>query len=214
MKRIVIIGGMGPQASLELHSRILQAASRNGAKNGSEFPFIVHVSLPIDDFIAQQGKTKQALKMIVKEMKQIGLRGDDSVIVACNTAHLLKEDIEHQLGINLLSLIEATTDHILSSGIKKVELLASPTSVSTGLYTKPLLRAGIEVIEPNKNQVMQLEQMIRSVIAGVPMKPTSTTGTVKLLGCTELSCMFAGKPNVIDPLDIIVNTLVKEGRMI
>jgi len=205
---------MGPQASLELHSRILQAASRNGARNGSEFPFILHVSLPIDDFISEQGKTKQALKMIVNEMKQIGLRDDDSIIIACNTAHLFMEEIEQQLGVKVLSLIEATIDHIVSSGITKIELLASPTSVSSGLYTKPLLRAGIEVIEPDKDKTKQLETMIRSVISGNPTQPTSTTGTVKLIGCTELSCMFAEKPNVIDPLNIIVEKLVTEGRMI
>lgn len=205
---------MGPQASVELHSRILRAASENGARDGSEFPFILHVSLPIDDFITDQRKTKQALKIIVNEMKQIGVKHDDSIIIACNTAHLLKKDIERQLGVNLLSLIEATVNHVVTSGIRKLELLASPTSINTGLYSQPLLEAGVDVVVPDKNQIIQLEQMIRSVIAGKSMKPTSTKGTAKLLGCTELSCLFAGKSNVIDPLDIIVNKLVKEGRMI
>lgn len=51
MNNILIIGGMGPQASLELHSRIVERAAANGARSGHEFPSITHLSLPIEDFI-------------------------------------------------------------------------------------------------------------------------------------------------------------------
>lgn len=51
-QRIIIIGGMGPQASLELHRRMIQQALADGAKDGTDFPHIVHLSLPVPDFIA------------------------------------------------------------------------------------------------------------------------------------------------------------------
>lgn len=63
-KRIIIIGGMGPQASVELHRRIIAHACKLGARNGNDFPEIAHISLPIDDFIADKSKTKQALIQI------------------------------------------------------------------------------------------------------------------------------------------------------
>ena len=37
-QRIIIIGGMGPQASLELHRRMIQQALADGAKDGTDFP--------------------------------------------------------------------------------------------------------------------------------------------------------------------------------
>jgi aspartate/glutamate racemase len=46
MERIIIIGGMGPQASIELHNRIITRAAANGARKGSDFPYVVHLSLP------------------------------------------------------------------------------------------------------------------------------------------------------------------------
>lgn len=70
MKRIIIIGGMGPQASLELHRRIIQRAVDNGAVNGSDFPHIVHFSLPVDDFIADARKTKIAQNLIITSLKE------------------------------------------------------------------------------------------------------------------------------------------------
>jgi len=62
--RITIIGGMGPQASLDLHRRLLESAVLLGASSGGEFPEIRHLSLPIDDFISDESKTSKALELI------------------------------------------------------------------------------------------------------------------------------------------------------
>ncbi len=70
-KRIIIIGGMGPQASIELHRRLIRRANDMGARNGNEFPEIAHISLPIDDFIADAPKTKQALVQIMGALERL-----------------------------------------------------------------------------------------------------------------------------------------------
>lgn len=72
-KRITIIGGMGPQASVELHRRIISRAAELGARNGSDFPEITHISLPIDDFISDASKTTQALDVIKAAMERLYL---------------------------------------------------------------------------------------------------------------------------------------------
>lgn len=69
--RIIIIGGMGPQASIELHRRIIHRASELGARNGKDFPEIAHISLPIDDFIADESKTKQAFRLIANALERL-----------------------------------------------------------------------------------------------------------------------------------------------
>jgi len=72
-KRITIIGGMGPQACLELHRRILTRAAELGAHNGGDFPEINHISLPIDDFISDARKTAQALDVIKAATRRLYL---------------------------------------------------------------------------------------------------------------------------------------------
>lgn len=72
-KQIVIIGGMGPQASIELHRRLISRAAALGARNGADFPEVTHISLPIDDFINDESKTAQALDMISVAMKRLYL---------------------------------------------------------------------------------------------------------------------------------------------
>jgi aspartate racemase len=64
MKKILIIGGMGPQASLLLHQRLIEKAVEQGAINGEDFPDITHLSIPVPDFISDQTLMPQALKIL------------------------------------------------------------------------------------------------------------------------------------------------------
>ena len=223
-QRMIIIGGMGPQASLELHQRIIRRASANGARDGTDFPYTVHLSLPVPDFIANESRRSEALEIIINELKNISASMDDVIIIACNTAHLLQPDIERRLNIRITSMVDAAIDYV-SRHHKTIRLLASPTTIRTGLYDKPLKAAGVTVLTPDKDEEQALEVIIRAVISGqaipqsaldkVPITFQSEQANAVnyinnppiLLGCTELSCAFAKKPNTIDPMNILINHL-------
>ena len=223
-QRIIIIGGMGPQASLELHRRMIQQALADGAKDGTDFPHIVHLSLPVPDFIANESRRSEALEIIASM--------DDVIIIACNTAHLLQPDIEQRLNIRITSMVDAAIDYV-SRHYKTIRLLASPTTIRTGLYDKPLKAAGVTVLTPDKDEEQALEVIIRAVISGQTISqaaldkiPITTqyeqanavnyinnhpSSPPVLLGCTELSCAFAEKPNTIDPMNILLRYLTTKG---
>lgn len=63
-KNILILGGMGPQASLLLHKKLLQRAVTNGARKASDFPAITHLSMPHKDFISNPAQKTEALRTI------------------------------------------------------------------------------------------------------------------------------------------------------
>lgn len=73
MKDIVIIGGMGPQASLDLHKRILDKAAKNGAIMGQDYPLIRHISIPVPDFYKNESKKARALEVIKSNLEHIYL---------------------------------------------------------------------------------------------------------------------------------------------
>lgn len=67
-QNILIIGGMGPQASLKLHEHILNKAVHSGAVNADDFPAITHLSLPFPDFISDESRKEEALEMIKQRL--------------------------------------------------------------------------------------------------------------------------------------------------
>ena len=209
-QRIIIIGGMGPQASLELHRRFISRAVKNGAIDGTDFPLIVHASLPVPEFLSDESKKPAALQFIVQQLRNINVSPGDIVIIACNTAHLLQKDLEQALGITITSLIDTTADFIAKNHTS-VKLLASPTTIRTGLYTQALRQRGVGVIEPTPEEIDRLETIIRAVIACENPTLQADFTEPTLLGCTELSCAFAEQANTIDPMNIITDYLSAQG---
>lgn len=72
-KNIVIVGGMGPQASIELHRQVIARAAKLGAHGGADFPAITHLSLPIEDFISDPTKTTPALGALTSALERVYL---------------------------------------------------------------------------------------------------------------------------------------------
>lgn len=69
--RIVIIGGMGPQANIELHRRIIKKAATLGARNGDDFPEVMNISIPIADFISSQATLMQARDEVIRRLERL-----------------------------------------------------------------------------------------------------------------------------------------------
>lgn len=142
--------------------------------------------------------------------------------MACNTAHLLLPALQLQRRCHVASLIESTVHEIQTQGIKRIGIMASPTTIRSGLYEKPLRALGIDVHTPSDSQLIKIERAIRCVIAGselicsrialrhIQEDMFASGAQAILLGCTELSVLFPEKDrNLIDPLHIITNVLME-----
>ena len=148
---------------------------------------------------------------------------DTQVVIACNTAHLLREELEDHMQHKISSLINASLDEISKRKLRSVVLLASPTTISSGLYEKPLSEAGIEVVLASDEQQKLTESIIRQAIANKPLdalrdKLTKVIGDLEsdaqcvLLGCTELSLIYGvtKNPSVIDPMSLVVEEMFRK----
>jgi aspartate racemase len=213
---------MGPQASLEMHKKLIKAAARAGAQDNDDFPEILHVSIPVPDFISS-GEKAAALERLKKTLKTIKFKPSDRIVIACNTVHILLPELEAYCGIKFVSMIDLTVKAASNSKAGRIGLLASPTTIESKLYELPLLEAGIKSSLPNKKESLVLESAIRRVIAGeepsllqAKLEPIlfrmEHDGANKLiLGCTELSLILRNstRSNLLDPLDLACKHLIK-----
>ena len=144
------------------------------------------------------------------------------MIIACNTAHLILDDLQMTTGLRFHSLIDATIRHIGSTHSKTVGIIASPTTIRNRLYEKQLDTFGTKVLLPTAEELVKIERIIRSVIAGQSQKDNlkkiflvadrmRNDGADKiLLGCTELSVLNKEGvlKNSVDPLQIITEEVL------
>ncbi len=192
----VILGGMGPQASIKLH-QLLIGADADTERAPDDYPTILHASLSVPDFIADQLAETEAVKIINDACAALPLHSAQSVGIACNTAHRLLDRLSFPRR-NFVSMIEAVVGQLAVLSVKNVGILASPNTIKSGLYRDALDKAGIAVVEPDEPDIEELDTLIHQVIAGhdaLALRPRLSAiadhlerrgADAILLGCTEL----------------------------
>ncbi|MFC1790679.1 aspartate/glutamate racemase family protein [Patescibacteria group bacterium] len=85
-KKIGIIGGVDPQATVVLYRRIIEISQdKYQAKNNDDYPSVVIESVPVPDFISDTSKIKKAKKMLVGATKSLTAAGATILSIGSNT---------------------------------------------------------------------------------------------------------------------------------
>lgn len=125
---IAILGGMGPEASAKmLEVMVAMAAGEFGAKDGSDFPEIILFSLPVPDFISDERKISIARSMLEEKVKLLNNMDVSCAVLACNTAHIMIDDLQKFSSVPFISMIEAVADEVRAQGLETVGILATPS---------------------------------------------------------------------------------------
>lgn len=173
-KRVIgILGGMGPQASAKLVRLLVDLSAKEfGARNCDEFPEIILDSIPHPDFIAEQQaclisnkrNSQIVVKMLKERIKKMEKMGVSVFAIACNTAHIRLNHLKNSSKTEFISIVDEIAREVKNSGIKKVGLLVSPTTLKAGLFQKAFRKdlpvgsqENVEIIHPSKAQMRRLE---------------------------------------------------------
>src|SRR3990170_1455521 len=148
-RSIGIIGGMGPYASSYFYELLLKKSNDiYGAKNNNDYPEIIIDSVPVPDFISDTKQQEEAMKMLISRVKKLSDFGCASIAMVCNTAHVLYPELIRYSKKEFVSMIELVTKEVQMRKLKKVGILATPTTIKSNLYKKALLKVRVEAIYP------------------------------------------------------------------
>lgn len=224
MAAIGILGGMGPQASARLHALLVQKAPHYiNIESDTDFPEIVHISAPVPNFIHDKTNLKTTKQMLIIRTKLLEDAGCVINGIACNTAHLLLDDLRVTTSVPFVSLPHLVADTIQRLNHKRVGLLATPNTLSSTLYDDALDKR-VVLVRPNKETTVSLDAMIFRKIKGATtaedkkllQKIVSSfikdnNLDVVILGCTELPLIFdeGQDERVIDTLQVLSDGLLE-----
>jgi aspartate racemase len=167
-KTIGVLGGMGPEASSNLYSKIIKYAQREyGAVQDFDYPPIIIYSLPLFGF-DETGIVDEALvkTQLIEGVKKLESANCDLIIIACNTVHSYYQEMQSAVNVPIFNIIEETKKRVIDFGYKKVGLFASESTNNLKLYQKRFADSGIEVISPNNKQQKVLNRVIEHVMGG------------------------------------------------
>ena len=217
MKTLGIIGGLGPMATayfLELLTGMTDVVC-----DQEHIPLVLQNIPQTPDRTAYilDHQEQNPLMSIVTAGKNLKQLGAQYIVIPCVTAHYFYQKLCQEIELPILSLIETTTEYFMEKGIKRIALLATSGTITSGILQQSLNHKGICTILPNDKQQQIIMQIIyEQVKAGKTIAiedfeqigdELRRQGAEKLLlGCTELSLIkrdFQLNGDYVDMLEIL-----------
>ena len=198
-KIIGILGGMGPEATIDLFYKIIK--STPAEKDQDHLRIIIDNNPKIPDRTAAiLGKGEDPLPALQETARNLEKAGADLIIIPCNTAHYFLPSIQESVKIPILNMIEETAKETQrkTPQIKKVGLLASIGIYKTEIYHQHFKKFNIEVISPEEKDKKEVMKVIYAVKAGdlsekvkkniiqIAQKLIDKGAEAIIAGCTEI----------------------------
>lgn len=207
MKRIGIIGGIGPEATIDYYRIIIQRFRRKRRDAGS--PEILIFSLDVKKSIQmmEADKWDELLDYILEGTRSLHKAGADFALVAANTPHIFFDELRAQSPLPLLSIVEETLAEAKRLKLEKVGLVGTGFTMKADFYQKVFAGKGISIVVPNPNERDYIHEKIMSELQfGIVVEETkrdimAIVGRMieaeliqgLIIGCTELPLIFGKK---------------------
>ncbi|MCX7013858.1 MAG: amino acid racemase [Candidatus Sumerlaeota bacterium] len=200
MKRIGIVGGIGPESTIDYYKRIIGAFYKTAAD--LNYPEIIIYSANAFEILQllenkDWGKLADSLADRVQALRNAGA---EFAAIGCNTAHVVFDEVRARSSIPMLSIIEETCKKARSLGLKKLGLMGSRFTMESDFFQKPFVDRGMIVVVPDHEEQEIIHHRLFSEIEIGIIKDSTRKELLSIakrmiarhsidsliLGCTEL----------------------------
>lgn len=231
-KIIGILGGMGPEATIDLFAKIVRGTKVKKDQNHLRILIDNNPKIP-DRTLAILGKGPSPLPQLIQSAKLLEKAGADFIVIPCVTAHVYYEPLQRKVKIPILHIVTETIGHLKKrfKGMRKIGLIATTGTIQTGLFQEALSSIGIRtlLVDPSvqKNWVMEAiygekgikaigpSEVSRYLISEATQRLITKGAQAILAGCTEIPLVLKeGEIAVplIDPVAILAQAAIAEAK--
>ena len=140
MKTVGIIGGIGPESTVEYYRFIIDGY-RNRKTDGS-YPSIVVNSIDLNKLIGwmNAGELNAAADYLSVEIEKLARAGVDFAVLAANTPHIVFDEIRERTQLPLISIVEAARDKAQDLRMKRLGLFGTRFTMQGRFYPEVFAR--------------------------------------------------------------------------
>lgn len=201
MKKIGIIGGIGPESTLDYYKLIIGAFHKRQPELGG-YPEIIIYSANLADFmkILESKKLAYLSDWLLEKVVALHKAGAEFAAIGCNASHIVFREVSSRAPIPMLSIVEETRKKTESLGIHKVGLMGTKFTMESDFFMTAFGESKIEVLVPeHKDQELIDHRLLSEIELGIIKDSTRKellsivekmieqhSIEALILGCTEL----------------------------
>lgn len=223
MRRVGILGGMGPEATILVMQKVLAAVS--AADDADHVPLIVdqnpQVPSRIRHLIEETGEDPGPA--LADMARRLVAGGAEALAMPCNTAHHYASHIRAAVTVPFLDMVELSVARAaaLAGPGASIGILASPAVRKVGLFDARLAKLGLTGLHGDDEPALlaairqlkaegprpEARRILRTVSDGLLARGAS----VQMIACTEFSLIadaVADTATTFDTLDELVQAIL------
>lgn len=204
MKKIGLVGGISWTSTLDYYRYINEGV--NARLGGLNFAECIIYSVNFNDFqrfnaAYDWDATYELLSNAARHLKSAGA---EAIVLCANTAHIVADRVEQEVGLPLIAITTATAKVIRHRGLKKVGLLGTSYTMELDFYKDKLREQGIEPLIPEGQEMRDyIEDKLRNELGRGLILPETKQGYLSIiqqlidrgaegiiLGCTEIPLLI------------------------
>jgi aspartate racemase len=162
-----VIGGMGPEATIDFMSRVL--SNTPATVDQDHVRMIIHHDPRIPSRqLAMRGKGESPGPAMAALASSLESSGADFIVMPCNLGHAWQTDIVNAIHIPFISIIDVTVSAALQHSTKgsPVGLMTTPGCFHAGLYQQALKKAGRPIVLQTPDELHQTMLWVDRIKAG------------------------------------------------
>ena len=224
MKKLGILGGMGPAASAEFVNRLI--AQTSASCDQEHIPFVLWSDPRVPDrSTSLRNKDDLPLSWLLNGIQGLKSAGCNCIVIPCNTAHFWFDEMKKQASWNskIIHIVDSVVDALQDVNVTNstIGIIGTQATIELGLYQYKLNKLGWNCITPTKEEMNTLVQPAINLIkannneAAQPLIMTVVNRLIDsgakavVLGCTELPLAVKQTEEKGIPLINSIDSLVK-----
>ncbi len=182
MKTLGIIGGIGPESTVDYY-RLIIAAYRKQRQDGS-YPAIIINSIDLNKVrdLVTANALADLTEYLVAEVQRLARAGADFGLLAANTPHIVFDDLRRQSPIPLISIVEATCEAAKALALRRLGLLGTRFTMQGRFFPDVFAREGITLVVPAPDEQDYVHDKYMGELVNGIFLPETREGLLEIIG--------------------------------